>query len=146
MREKLVPLKNVNIFSNLDESELEVIAGNSEFYEYKKGDVIFKEGDYSDGLYVIAKGEVLIVKEREGEKRGRKRGKERRGRMTEGERKEEEWEKEKEREWEREREKRENEIGREKKGRMRRKVKNLPKKCQYYTKKRRKKEKERKER
>jgi diguanylate cyclase len=61
---KIHLLKGVSIFTSLDEKELDVVAQNSEFYSYRKGDVIFQEGSYSDGLYVIREGEVLITKQR----------------------------------------------------------------------------------
>ncbi len=61
---KINLLKGVSIFTSLDDKELDVVAGNSEFYSYRKGDVIFREGSYSDGLYVISEGEVLITKQR----------------------------------------------------------------------------------
>ncbi len=61
---KISLLKGVSIFTTLEDNELGVVAQNSEFYSYRKGDVIFREGSYSDGLYVIREGEVLITKQR----------------------------------------------------------------------------------
>ncbi len=65
MNGKLGLFKNVSLFANLTERDLQTIAQYSDYYAYKKGDVIFKEGDYADGLYIIAKGEVLITKRRD---------------------------------------------------------------------------------
>lgn len=67
LSKKLDLLKNVNIFSSLKGKELSIVAENSEFYDFGKGDVIFEEGNYSDGLYVIDDGEIVIQKKRNGE-------------------------------------------------------------------------------
>jgi diguanylate cyclase (GGDEF)-like protein len=61
---KLELLKGVNLFSTLEKRELEVVAQNSDFRSYRKGDAIFHEGSRSGGLYVISRGEVLISKKR----------------------------------------------------------------------------------
>ncbi len=61
---KMDLLKGVNLFAKLGSRELAVVAENSGYYAYGKGDVIFSEGSYGDGLYVIRKGEVLITKKR----------------------------------------------------------------------------------
>ncbi len=57
-------LKNVGIFSDLSEHELDVIASFSRYYHYGPGEVIFEEGSQPEELYVIKKGEVLIGKHR----------------------------------------------------------------------------------
>ncbi|MBN2160478.1 MAG: GGDEF domain-containing protein [Spirochaetes bacterium] len=57
-------LRGVSLFATLKGRELGVVAANSEFYSYRKGDVIFSEGRFGDGLYVIRDGEVLITKQR----------------------------------------------------------------------------------
>lgn len=62
---KIGLLKGVSIFTTLADNELGVVAQNSEFCSYRRGDVIFREGSYSDGLYVIREGEVLITKQRD---------------------------------------------------------------------------------
>ncbi|HPV41394.1 MAG TPA: GGDEF domain-containing protein [Spirochaetota bacterium] len=62
---KIGLLKGVSIFTTLADKELVVVAQNSEFCSYRRGDVIFREGSYSDGLYVIREGEVLITKQRD---------------------------------------------------------------------------------
>ncbi len=62
---KISLLKGVSIFTTLAENELGVVAQNSELCSYRKGDIIFREGSYGDGLYVIKEGEVLITKQRD---------------------------------------------------------------------------------
>jgi diguanylate cyclase (GGDEF)-like protein len=63
MSDKLDLIRRVDIFSGLTDSELSVIAENSSFHDYEEGDIIFKEGDYNESLYVIREGEVVITKE-----------------------------------------------------------------------------------
>jgi diguanylate cyclase len=61
---KLSLLKGVSLFSTLKKRELDVVAQNSEYCTYRKGDTIFHEGSRGGGLYVISRGEVLITKKR----------------------------------------------------------------------------------
>jgi diguanylate cyclase (GGDEF)-like protein len=65
---KIDLLRKVDIFSALKNEELSIVAANSEFYAFEKDEIIFKEGDTSDGLYIISSGEVLIQKSIEKEK------------------------------------------------------------------------------
>ena len=60
---KLDLLKKVTLFATLKESGMEVVARNSGLYSFKKGDVIFREGSYGEGLYVVSEGEVLITRQ-----------------------------------------------------------------------------------
>ena len=55
-------LKSSNLFAKLKKNELEIVARYSEYYSYKKGDVIFNEGSSADELYIIQEGEVSISK------------------------------------------------------------------------------------
>jgi diguanylate cyclase (GGDEF)-like protein len=64
LSDKLGLLKGVGLFSALKKRELEVVAQNSEYTTYRKGDAIFQEGSRGGGLYVISRGEVLITKKR----------------------------------------------------------------------------------
>jgi diguanylate cyclase len=56
-------LKKVPLFSTLEESGMDVVAGHSGLYSFKKGDVIFREGSFGEGLYVVSEGEVLITRQ-----------------------------------------------------------------------------------
>jgi diguanylate cyclase len=60
---KMELLGKVALFSTLKESGLEVVARSSGLYSFKKGDVIFREGSYGEGLYVVSEGEVLITRQ-----------------------------------------------------------------------------------
>ncbi|MBV7273879.1 Crp/Fnr family transcriptional regulator [Clostridium sp. PL3] len=54
--------KKVYIFSTLQEEQLEEISSNVINRRYKKGQMIFFEGDVSDKLYIVNKGKVKIFK------------------------------------------------------------------------------------
>ncbi|MCL2026434.1 MAG: GGDEF domain-containing protein [Leptospirales bacterium] len=53
-------LKNVSIFSDISEKELDIIASEMKKKEYKAGELIFKEGDPGDEMYVVIDGGVSI--------------------------------------------------------------------------------------
>jgi CRP-like cAMP-binding protein len=53
-------LKRSPIFEDLDDFQLELVAGLCEVVEVPVGDYVFREGDEGDRLYVIERGEVRI--------------------------------------------------------------------------------------
>jgi diguanylate cyclase len=65
MADKCKLLRNTTLFSQLTEEELKTIADYSEFSHFKDEDVIFEEGTFGESLYIIASGEVRIVKRQE---------------------------------------------------------------------------------
>jgi CRP/FNR family transcriptional regulator, cyclic AMP receptor protein len=48
------------IFADLDDFQMELVAGICEVAELRVGDYVFREGDEGDRLYVIDRGEVRI--------------------------------------------------------------------------------------
>lgn len=60
--DKIQLLKNVNLFSKLQEHELEVVARYSDYYSFRKGTVIFAQGSSDDELHIIKEGEVVITR------------------------------------------------------------------------------------
>ncbi len=54
-------LRQVDIFSQLREYELDIIARYSEFIGISKGEVIFSQGEKAEELYVVDRGRVGIV-------------------------------------------------------------------------------------
>ncbi|MBN2038744.1 MAG: GGDEF domain-containing protein [Spirochaetes bacterium] len=62
--EKIQLLRNASLFSKLREVELEIVAAYSEYYPFKKGEVIFNEGGNAEELYVIKEGEILITRQK----------------------------------------------------------------------------------
>lgn len=65
LSEKIQLLRNASLFSKLREAELEIVAAYSDYYSFKKGDIIFNEGSVAEELYIIKSGEVLITREKE---------------------------------------------------------------------------------
>ncbi len=66
-KEKIELLQKVSLFSKLKGRELEVIARYSRYMKFAGEQIIFKEGSPSRELYVVMKGEVLIMKNQDGE-------------------------------------------------------------------------------
>ncbi len=56
-------LKNVNIFKDLDESELAAVAEVCKEEKYESGAFVFREGEAGNRLYVIVTGEVRISRD-----------------------------------------------------------------------------------
>ena len=59
--EKLEVLRRSPLFEMLSEAELQVLAELSRARTFAAGDVVFREGDAGDALFVLAKGEVEVV-------------------------------------------------------------------------------------
>ena len=55
-------LARVEIFSELEKSDLDRIAQATVVRNFKAGDVILKEGEVGVAFYVVSKGEVEVVK------------------------------------------------------------------------------------
>jgi CRP-like cAMP-binding protein len=53
----------MSVFSVLTPEEKELLRKNNSSHQYKKGEIIFKEGDKPSGLLWIAEGKVKIFKE-----------------------------------------------------------------------------------
>ena len=54
------PFGQLDVFAHMDETELSVVKQALSRRVYHKGDVLFREGDNSDDLYVIAKGSASV--------------------------------------------------------------------------------------
>jgi len=54
-------LRSVDLFSSLPEYELDTIAQYSEIINYEKGEVVFKQDDRADAMYILAQGKVGII-------------------------------------------------------------------------------------
>ncbi|MFP4024526.1 MAG: Crp/Fnr family transcriptional regulator [Thiohalospira sp.] len=68
MMNKLMNADNIidnqmSVFSVLNKDEKEQLKKNSTCTSYKKGDIIYKEGDKPNGLICLSKGKVKIFKE-----------------------------------------------------------------------------------
>ncbi|WP_449538191.1 Crp/Fnr family transcriptional regulator [Ferdinandcohnia sp. Marseille-Q9671] len=52
----------VPIFQGLNEKELKILKNVTQIREYRKGDIIFREGEPSETLYIISEGLIKITK------------------------------------------------------------------------------------
>jgi len=59
---KLETLKAVELFSELDESELETLAKLAVAKNYAPGEVVFLEGQPCEGLWIIGEGAARVIK------------------------------------------------------------------------------------
>ena len=62
---KVDALKNSPLFEMLSQSEIEAISDLSKLRRFAPGETIFEEGDLGDSVYVIAGGEVDVLKHSE---------------------------------------------------------------------------------
>ncbi len=53
-------LADCEIFKGLDQSEIQNIAGICRVVTYEKEDLIYRQGDYGEHIYVIARGQVVL--------------------------------------------------------------------------------------
>ncbi len=58
-------LKQTDIFSLLLTHEIKIIANNSEYRVFTKGEPVFSEGDPGSALYIVQSGEVVVRREEE---------------------------------------------------------------------------------
>jgi CRP-like cAMP-binding protein len=61
--EKIVLLKGIELFESLSVGELAAIASVAEEVDYPAGEIIIKEGDAGDTLFLMIKGEVSVIKD-----------------------------------------------------------------------------------
>lgn len=60
--EKILRLKNINIFEGLSASELAAIASVTEEVEYPVGDIVIREGEAGETMFLVMKGNVSVIK------------------------------------------------------------------------------------
>lgn len=63
--DKIPILKTLDIFSFLSLMELELIAERTRLMEFKKEEIVYREGDPADAFYIVVSGRLRIVKERD---------------------------------------------------------------------------------
>lgn len=67
--EVLPKLLNIELFSDFSASDendrriMKLVYENLSFKEFKKGDIIIKEGDYGDSFYILYKGSVSVYRD-----------------------------------------------------------------------------------
>lgn len=55
-------LKGQVLFEDLDEESLEKISRRLQIMNFKKGDVLFSEGDEAKGIYLVHSGKIEVTK------------------------------------------------------------------------------------
>jgi len=58
--EKVIFLQNIDVFSEVPTEQLASLAQIAEEVDYIKGDIIYKENDVSDALYLVLSGQVRL--------------------------------------------------------------------------------------
>ncbi|MGA7143608.1 MAG: cyclic nucleotide-binding domain-containing protein [Desulfobacterales bacterium] len=61
--EKIVLLKGIELFESLSIGELAAIGSVVEEVDYPDGEIIIKEGDAGDTLFLMIRGEVSVIKD-----------------------------------------------------------------------------------
>jgi CRP-like cAMP-binding protein len=61
--EKILLLKEIDIFKDLSFSELAAVASATEEIEYPSGAIVIKEGSYGDTMYFVINGVVSVIKD-----------------------------------------------------------------------------------
>lgn len=55
-------ISQIGLFSSLNEEEMALIASEAVNYSYKRGDIIFSQGDRANHLYIVCSGKMKIKK------------------------------------------------------------------------------------
>jgi CRP-like cAMP-binding protein len=63
LTDKILHLKNIEIFSDLSINELAAVASVTEVADFDAGEMVFEEGAHGDTLYLILEGMVAVEKE-----------------------------------------------------------------------------------
>ena len=63
LTDKILHLKNIEIFSDLSINELAAVASVTEEAVFDPGEQVFKEGDRGDTLYLVLEGDVAVIKD-----------------------------------------------------------------------------------
>lgn len=61
--EKVLFLKSAPLFADLDSEELAALADITAEHEFKPGEIIFKEGQAPDDLYILVRGKVEVFRQ-----------------------------------------------------------------------------------
>ncbi|MCP4704781.1 MAG: cyclic nucleotide-binding domain-containing protein [candidate division Zixibacteria bacterium] len=61
--EKVIFLQNIDLFSEVPTEQLASMATIAEEVSFLKGDIVYKENDHSDSLYIIMRGKIRMKRE-----------------------------------------------------------------------------------
>ena len=68
-QDKVVLLKRVPVFATCTEEQLHLIANRMRLVEYKKGEVVYQEGDIANAFYIISSGRLRAFSRVDGQER-----------------------------------------------------------------------------
>ncbi|HSO20650.1 MAG TPA: cyclic nucleotide-binding domain-containing protein, partial [Desulfosarcina sp.] len=68
LTDKILHLKNIEIFSDLSINELAAVASATEEAAFEAGEQVFREGERGDTLYLVLEGDVAVIKDCDAEK------------------------------------------------------------------------------
>jgi hypothetical protein len=68
LTDKILHLKNIEIFGGLSINELAAVASVTEEAAFEEGEQVFREGDRGDTLYLVLDGDVAVIKDCDMEK------------------------------------------------------------------------------
>jgi CRP-like cAMP-binding protein len=63
LTDKILHLKNIEIFADLSVNELAAVASVTEEAAFDEMEMVFREGDVGDTLFLILEGEVAVIKD-----------------------------------------------------------------------------------
>ncbi len=63
LTDKILYLKNIEIFSDLSINELAAVASVTEEAAFTAGEQVFREGEQGDTLYLVVEGDVAVIKD-----------------------------------------------------------------------------------
>lgn len=63
LTDKILHLKNIEIFADLSVNELAAVASVTEEASFDEGAMVFREGERGDTLFLILDGEVAVIKD-----------------------------------------------------------------------------------
>jgi NTE family protein len=59
-QDKLAMVKRIALFSSCTDEQVHLVAERSRLVEYKKGEVVYREGDRADAFYLVASGRLEV--------------------------------------------------------------------------------------
>ena len=63
LTDKILYLKNIEIFADLSVNELAAVASVTEEAAFDEMEMVFREGDIGDTLFLVLEGEVAVIKD-----------------------------------------------------------------------------------
>lgn len=63
LTDKILYLKNIEIFTDLSVNELAAVASVTEEAAFDENEMVFREGEIGDTLFLILEGEVAVIKD-----------------------------------------------------------------------------------